>query len=179
MTYDYDKFFIHAIQSAKPAIHIVQRTSADSFCNLGLRLHLDYPSSVIRTVRGIKSKTVETFFDEVSAALQFPYYFGHNWAAFEECIVDLDWVEGDSYLIMVSDGASLLMDADPDEFRILLRLLNDANSNWLTPNAYHARNRDPTPFNVMLSCETSEEAGALSSKLEYSNVSFGVINIDS
>jgi len=35
----------------------------------------------VRLVRGHKSRAVDGLFDEFAAALQFPYYFGANWAA--------------------------------------------------------------------------------------------------
>jgi hypothetical protein len=29
---------------------------------------------------------------EFAASFQFPYYFGENWPAFDECINDLSWL---------------------------------------------------------------------------------------
>lgn len=46
----------------------------------------------VRTVRGSKMLTEDQLFTEVSAALQFPYYFGENWPAFDECLADLEWL---------------------------------------------------------------------------------------
>ena len=46
----------------------------------------------VRTVRGRKIRTVGRLFDEMAAALQFPYYFGENWPAFDECLADIDWL---------------------------------------------------------------------------------------
>lgn len=46
----------------------------------------------IRAVRGRKMRTVHGLFDEMAAALQFPYYFEENWAAFDECLADMDWL---------------------------------------------------------------------------------------
>src|SRR5688500_5282014 len=86
-----------------PALHLIQ-IGIDALENTKLRLSAAHPASVIRTVRGKKSRTVSAFFDEVSAALQFPYYFGENWAAFDEMIVDLEWLVGDAYLLMIPDG---------------------------------------------------------------------------
>jgi hypothetical protein len=47
---------------------------------------------VVRTLRGVKMQTVQQLFDEFAAALQFPWYFGENWAAFDECLTDLAWL---------------------------------------------------------------------------------------
>lgn len=43
-------------------------------------------------LRGMRCKTEELFFYEVSASFQFPYYFGENWPAMDECLCDLEWL---------------------------------------------------------------------------------------
>jgi hypothetical protein len=63
-------------------------TSADAFANLALPLAIQRPAAVVHTVRGRKSRTVAIFFDEVAAALQFPYYFGENWNALGDLLND-------------------------------------------------------------------------------------------
>jgi hypothetical protein len=45
---------------------------------------------VVRSVRGRKMTTTAQLYDEFAAALQFPPYFGENWAAFDECLSDMD-----------------------------------------------------------------------------------------
>lgn len=47
---------------------------------------------VVRSIRGHKCRTIDGMIDEFSSALQFPWYFGENWPAFDECICDLDWL---------------------------------------------------------------------------------------
>jgi hypothetical protein len=46
----------------------------------------------VRCVRGRKMSRLAGLMDEFSAALQFPYYFGENWSAFQECLGDMDWL---------------------------------------------------------------------------------------
>lgn len=43
------------------------------------------------------------FFCEISSAMRFPWYFGWNWAAFDECITDLEWLDFSSLLIVIDD----------------------------------------------------------------------------
>ena len=47
-----------------------------------------HPESDVLRVRGNKSPDDAHFFDELAAALQFPYYFGQNWSAVRDCITD-------------------------------------------------------------------------------------------
>lgn len=139
----------------KPCFYIIQADEA-TFQNLTMQLIHYYKSSIVRTIRGNKSKTLQSFLDECAAALQFPYYFGENWAAFDECITDLDWLEGDAYLLMVNNASSLLSEAHPEDFETLLQILAKANEEWLTPNAYIPRNRNPTPFHVVFQCSVED-----------------------
>src|SRR5262245_58318890 len=43
----------------------------------------------VRIIRGRKSATKLQFFDEATAALQFPNYFGENWDACNECLIEM------------------------------------------------------------------------------------------
>jgi len=48
--------------------------------------------SYVSYLRGKRCKTEDIFLCEVSASFQFPSYYGENWAAFDECIHDLEWI---------------------------------------------------------------------------------------
>lgn len=159
----------------KPPFYVTA-TDESAFADLYLRLADSHRNAVIRMVRGKKCKTVEGFFDEIAAALQFPYYFGENWAAFEECITDLDWLEGDAYLLMIGDAPLLLSNADSEDFRILMRILADANQAWLTPNQYIPRERPPTPFHVLFQCAPSDVA-AFCEKLRSAGAEFEMFRL--
>lgn len=67
---------------------------------------------VLREVRGTKMATVSAVFDEFAAAFQFPYYFGENKDAFDECMRDLDEFVGPAhgYVVVVRDADVLLRD---------------------------------------------------------------------
>lgn len=54
-------------------------------------------------LRGKRCRNEESFFNEVSASFQFPAYFGENWAAFDECIQDLEWISFTRIFVLFDD----------------------------------------------------------------------------
>lgn len=113
-----------------PYLHIFV-ASVSEVTNFGLTLaNLPSAKVVVRFLRGSKMKLVSDLFDEFSAALQFPYYFGENWNAFDECITDLSWLSGDSYILVVTDAEQLLMKDEPDQLESIIHLLQDAGDEW-------------------------------------------------
>lgn len=71
----------------------------------------------------------QALFDELSAALQFPYYFGENWDALDECLSDLSWLQGRHYVIIVTEAEHVLKHA-PDEFKTFARMLSHLGDDW-------------------------------------------------
>ena len=69
-------------------------------------------------IRGKRSTTCSGFLKEYSAAFQFPYYYGNNWSAWDECATDLSWLMFDSVALIIDDYESLFVD-EPDNERIL------------------------------------------------------------
>lgn len=122
------------------------------FATLYLQLTNSYKKAAIRMIRGIKCRMLDDFYNEVGAALQFPYYFGENWPAFDECINDLEWMPGDAYLLLISQ-ANLLLSREPTEFSVLMRILLNTCVEWLTPNKYGERDLPSTAFHVIFQCE--------------------------
>ena len=58
-------------------------------------------------LRGKRCSNDQAFFYEVSASFQFPWYFGENWAAFDECICDLEWLSFHRIFIVIDDFSSM------------------------------------------------------------------------
>src|SRR5690349_7388606 len=58
-------------------------------------------------VNGANARTVDELFDEFAEKLEFPDYFGRNWAAFDECIADLEWLPADGYLLIIRNAPKL------------------------------------------------------------------------
>ncbi len=82
----------------------------------------------------------EQLLNHVATALDFPGHFGHNWDALEECLIDLEWVDADGYLIYYEHIDPLLA-GHPDQFETLVEILRDAVASW---------KEDDTPMIVLL-----------------------------
>lgn len=83
-------------------------------------------------LRGELCESVTAFFREISAAMRFPYYFGWNWNAFDECITDLEWLKFSSIIIVIEDYDLLFRKEDPKEDYkgYLITFLNSAIEYW-------------------------------------------------
>jgi hypothetical protein len=81
-------------------------------------------------------RTVEALFDEVGAALPFPYYFGENWAALDECITDLEWVPPRAGYVLVLAEADMVLDDERDALNVLRRVLTNAVTEWANPSSW-------------------------------------------
>ncbi|MFC9787616.1 barstar family protein [Rhodococcus sp. NPDC127528] len=82
----------------------------------------------VRLVRGTKMPTVSAVFDEFAAALQFPYYFGGNKDAFDECLRDSpDWLGDSRGLVVVVRDADALLGSAPGELGWFAEALDDAD----------------------------------------------------
>lgn len=77
---------------------------------------------VIRYLRGHRSGTAAEVFHEWAAALQFPYYFGNNWDAFEECVNDLAWLKPKTRILFLTE-IEKIMPRDDRGFTILMDIL--------------------------------------------------------
>ena len=93
-----------------------------------------HSGSVLRFFRGKKMSTVQGMFDEFSAALQFPYYFGNNGNAFDECLTDLSWLPATSFALAILDSADLLA-KEPTQLPLFISSFERACAQWSTPIA--------------------------------------------
>ncbi|WP_328409547.1 barstar family protein [Nocardia sp. NBC_00403] len=86
---------------------------------------------VVRELRGPKMHTTMGVFDEFAAAFQFPYYFGENKDAFDECLRDLDDFVGEAagYVAVIRNSSSILIE-QPDEREWFAEALDDCAGYW-------------------------------------------------
>jgi RNAse (barnase) inhibitor barstar len=92
----------------------------------------------------VEGKTIERkeqLMNSMATALSLPSHFGRNWDALEECLNDMDGVEGEGYLLYF-DHIDGLLGAHPDQFETLVGILRDVVATWT---------EDGTPMLVVLS----------------------------
>jgi len=159
------------LQANGPWLHPVIATEAES-CDLVAELSkaAANPRVVCRRIRGNKARTVQSWFDECSAALQFPCYFGENWNAFDECITDLQWLPADAYVLVVTNGSRLLEAEPPEGLTLLFTTVEHAGLEWSKAVAGQFP-RPSKPFHVLIQCDQSEER-SLCQKLDAAKVAW-------
>lgn len=161
---DYDKL----VRPGPPEFYVTT-TGESGFEGLSLRLTAAYKKAVVRKIRGKKSQTIDDLFNEVSAALQFPYYFGENWAAFNECLYDLDWLPGEAYILMFSDANLLLQHEADAAFRVLMSVLTEARDNWIA-DRQSLSNVGPTPTYSYIFQVADQELASFSEHVEEAGI---------
>ena len=125
-----------------------------------LAWRLDAKDVVARVLRGWKMTTLDGFFGEIGAALQFPAYFGENWAALDECLKDMAWLRGPAYVVIVAD-AHLLFRADATEsLATFLKLAESTGHAWAQPaDLDRPWGHDVVPFHIVLQVPEAELDG--------------------
>src|SRR4051794_17109325 len=106
----------------------------------------------VRTVRGTKMRSTAALMNEVSAALQFPHYFGENWAALDECLADMEWLlPSKGIVLVVRDAEQVLVNEDAEELEAFVAALRNASYEYGEPvELGEAWDRPAVPFHVVL-----------------------------
>jgi len=154
-----------------PWAHLVCAAERD----LAIALCTDAPANVgavVRMLHGSRCVTKRGLMQEWGAALQFPYYFGENWDAFEECVNDLEWLPARSYIFAVTDAERLLPEAD---FATLIHILDAAATRWESgTEAGPNRTTLPVSFHVIFQCDPENDV-EIRRRFENVGIALGVL----
>ena len=158
------------LRSREPWLHVLLASESDAYDVLGALERSSKRRAVCRVVRGNKATTKPAFFDECAAVWQFPYYFGENWDAFEECLSDLQWLPAEAYVFGVTRAIHLLEKEPRDQQDRLLLVLQRIAKEWgqATPS------RPAAVFHVLLQC-TAAEKPSLDQRLQAAAVPHDVV----
>lgn len=80
-------------------------------------------------VRLVAVRDKNAFLNALAKALQFPDYFGHNWDAFYDCLLDLQHGDGAGTLLVLREASGFAR-AEPEEFAAAAAALQDAARYW-------------------------------------------------
>jgi RNAse (barnase) inhibitor barstar len=140
---------VHSLfRAARPFLHLWTAPLSEAYEFAWSIQQTPGRQAIVRVIRGAKSRTAAEFFDEVGAALQLPDYFGENWDALFECLTDLEWLPGDAYLLVVTDG-DLVLEREPAQLVPLLKVLERAAENWAEAEDSQGV---PRPFHIVFQC---------------------------
>lgn len=134
------------------------RASISELTNFGWGLQVNGTTGIaVRFIRGAKMSSIQGVFDEVGAALQFPYYFGENWPAFDECICDLEWIERSALLLIVSNADRILENETDEDLGTFLKILTRASAEFAEPSSPGAPPRAAIPLKVFFHLNSERE----------------------
>ena len=112
----------------------------------------------VAVLRGERMRDFISFFQEIAAALQFPYYFGNNWNALDECIKDLGWLSAKTFIIGITNSALILSQEGNDDRHAFGVLLKDTCKAWSMPcDEDKEWGRPGRPFHIIMQCQDEEE----------------------
>lgn len=119
----------------------------------------------VRRLDGSRMRTAEELWAEFARRLDFPPYFGHNWAALEDCLTDLDWLRAPSYLIVIDSADQILAEEQDPLVGLFGDLLVRACRHWALPiEDGEWWDRPGIDFQVLLHASSAEAADRLRSR---------------
>ena len=84
-------------------------------------------------VRLVAARDKNAFLNAIAKAVPFPDYFGHNWDAFYDCLLDLKHGDGAGTLLVLREASGFAR-AEPEEFAAAMATLEDAADYWKSEN---------------------------------------------
>lgn len=78
---------------------------------------------------GRQMRDTDAVFQQFYDGLRLPDYFGWNWDALSDCLLDLKWLAADHYVLIV-EAADEALSGDAAGRRLLFRTLLRAGQRW-------------------------------------------------
>ena len=91
------------------------------------------------------------FLQQAKTAFHLPDYFGENWDALTDCLMDLSWLPGPRWVVLVR-GLERLFGLDPQSYQTIFEILDEARTFW---------EEQEQPFIVLLGEDCGPEAASL------------------
>lgn len=145
------------LSAATPPYFLVAEGSSHDVGGILRKITYDLNWSIdYRKVNGKRMCSLDGIFYEFSAAYQFPEYFGHNWAALDECINDLDWINANSFVLILMNFDTMFTKSNLANVKILVKILFNTCLNWKngSEDGFQKRN---TPFHIIFHTNTNSD----------------------
>lgn len=139
-----------------PYIHLVVGSQKELERFFALVNKQKNSQTVVKLIDGNRCQTASDVFEEFATILEFPDYFGHNWAALDECLNDLSWLPGHAYILFIKDFDKVLKDFSQDR-KIFVDIIIRTTLAWAKGQHYGALTRKPTPFHIILHAPKHEK----------------------
>lgn len=151
------------IKLNEPYFHLALGNKSDFERFYSICKDVGKSNTVVKMIEGKKCSTLDGLYDEFSRQLQFPGYFGYNWAAFDECLNDLDWLSGDAYLLLLSDIDKVLI-SSYNSFKVFIKTISRSIDEWTEGRNFDSFPTPPTPFHIVFH-SSKEKEGVVKTKL--------------
>ena len=117
----------------------------------------NFSDGYVTLLRGKRMTNFSNLYQEIAAALQFPYYFGNNWNALIECIQDLLWINKNYFVLGIDTADLILSEETKDDYYAFIDLLDKTASFFSSPYEENKPwGRKAKPFHVLLNEERKD-----------------------
>jgi len=141
------------LKPCEPWLLVVNMSDSDLTDRLWALTRITSPGIAVRFLRGKNMRNSEGLYNEFAAAMQFPYYFGYNGPAFDECMTDLEWLEATGYIIAIIESQEVLANEQDGELDLFLDSLRRICQHWSKPvTDGQPWDRPAKPFHVLFGC---------------------------
>jgi RNAse (barnase) inhibitor barstar len=104
----------------------------------------------IAAIDGKRCRDIESFLVEIGHAFSFPEYYGRNMNALNDCLNDLDWIDKDSYVLIINHFESFISESEEDKNDVI-NFLNEIAQEWKN---YDGADNDETRILLLSTIES-------------------------
>ncbi len=84
---------------------------------------------LVLTVDLAKARSKEAMLAAIASSLRFPAWFGSNWDALSDCLLDMGWLPALGYVIVLEHSDGIHARAE-DDFVTLMQTLQEVADEW-------------------------------------------------
>jgi RNAse (barnase) inhibitor barstar len=86
--------------------------------------------TLVVTIDGETSSTINEFYKNIAQAMLFPDYFGRNIDSFDEIMSDLEWLKETNIHLIFKNYDNFLSEENDDIREIILTILDETAEEW-------------------------------------------------